>query len=112
MNGRPLDAKKTYTLVTTSFVAGGGDQYAMFKGRPSVPLKEKLTDSGVLRKAIEDAKTIAPRTDGRIKRLDTPAESRPCAAPTPTPMPTPAAAAAPAIMSVPPAVAGGSVSRC
>ena len=83
VNGQPPDAKKTYTLVTTSFVAGGGDQYAMFKGRPSVPLKQKLTDSGVLRKAIEDAKTIAPRTDGRIKRLDTPAESKPCAAPTP-----------------------------
>ena len=83
VNGQPLDPKKTYTLVTTSFVAGGGDQYAMFKGRPSVPLKQKLTDSGVLRKAIEDAKTIAPQKDGRIRRLDTPAESRPCAAPTP-----------------------------
>jgi 5'-nucleotidase len=83
VNGKPLDPKKTYTLVTTSFVAGGGDQYAMFKGRPGVPLKQKLTDSGVLRKAIEDAKTIAPRADGRIRRLDTPAESKPCAAPTP-----------------------------
>jgi 5'-nucleotidase len=90
VGGRPLDLKKTYTLVTTSFIAGGGDQYAMFKGRPNV-LKTKLTDSGVLRKAIEDAKSIAPRTDGRIRRLDTPAGSKPCAAPTPTP--TPAAAA-------------------
>jgi 5'-nucleotidase len=90
VSGKPLDPKKTYKLVTTSFIAGGGDQYAMFKGRPSVPLKQKLTDSGVLRQAIEDAKTIAPRTDGRIKRLDTPAEAKPCA----TPKPTPAAAAA------------------
>jgi 5'-nucleotidase len=92
VGGKPLDPKKTYTLVTTSFVAGGGDQYAMFKGRPGVPLKQKLTDSGVLRKAIEDAKTIAPRTDGRIRRLDTPAEARPCAAPSPTPTPSAAAA--------------------
>ena len=83
VNGRPLDPKKTYTLVTTSFVAGGGDQYVMFQKRPAVPLKQKLTDSGVLRKAIEDAKSIAPRTDGRIRRLDTPAEAQPCAAPTP-----------------------------
>ncbi|MBV8856241.1 MAG: bifunctional metallophosphatase/5'-nucleotidase [Acidobacteria bacterium] len=81
VNGKPLDPQKTYTLVTTSFVAGGGDQYAMFKGRPAVPLRQKLTDSGVLRQAIEDAKTIAPRTDGRIRRLDTPAEAKPCAAP-------------------------------
>ncbi len=88
---KPLDLKKTYTLVTTSFVAEGGDQYAMFKGRPNV-LKTKLTDSGVLRKAIEDAKTITPRTDGRIRRLDTPAEAKPCATPTPTPAPVAAAA--------------------
>ena len=86
VNGKPLDLKKTYTLVTTSFIAGGGDQYAMFQKRPNV-LKTKLTDSGVLRKAIEDAKSIAPRTDGRVRRLDTPAESKPCAAPTPTPTP-------------------------
>ena len=84
VNDRPLDPKRTYTLVTTSFVATGGDQYAMFKGRPNV-LKTKLIDSTVLRKAIEDAKTIAPRTDGRIRRLDTPAEAKPCAAPTPAP---------------------------
>lgn len=93
VGGRPLDPKKTYTLVTTSFVAGGGDQYAMFKGRPNV-LKTKLTDSGVLRSAIEAAKTIAPRTDGRIRRTDTPAGVKPCAPtpaamPTPTPTPTP-----------------------
>jgi len=89
VNGRPLDAKKTYTLVTTSFVAGGGDQYAMFKGRPNV-LKTKLTDSGVLRSAIESAKSIAPKTDGRIRRADTPADAKPCdATPTPTPAPPP-----------------------
>jgi 5'-nucleotidase len=104
VNGRPLDPKKTYRLVTTSFIAEGGDQYAMFKGSKNV-LKTKLTDSGVLRKAIEDAKTIAPQTDGRIRRLDKPAEAKPCAtatpspsptpSPTPVPSPTPAAAAPP-----------------
>jgi 5'-nucleotidase len=93
VNGRPLDPKKTYRLVTTSFVAEGGDQYAMFKGSKNV-LKTKLTDSGVLRKAIGDAKTIAPQTDGRIRRLDRPAEATPCATPTPSPTPTPTPRAA------------------
>ena len=88
VGGKPLDPKKTYTLVTTSFVAGGGDQYSMFEKRPNI-LKTKLTDSGVLRAAIESAKTIAPATDGRIRRLDTPADAKPCN-PTPTPTPTPA----------------------
>jgi 5'-nucleotidase len=75
--GKPLDPKKTYTLATTSYVAGGGDQYEVLKGHANL-LKVKLTDSEVLRRAIADAKTIAPRTDGRIRRLDTPAEARPC----------------------------------
>ena len=77
--------------------AGGGDQYAMFKGWPNV-LKTKLTDSGVLRGAIESAKTIAPKTDGRIRRTDTPADAKPCSPtprPTPSPTPTPHAAASP-----------------
>jgi 5'-nucleotidase len=83
VNGERLDPQKHYKLATTSFVAGGGDQYAMFAGRPNTPTQ--LTDSGVLRKAIEDAQTISPQTDGRIRRLDTPAEAKPCATPAPAP---------------------------
>ena len=83
VNGQRLDPQKRYKLVTTNFIAGGGDQYAMFVGRPSTPTQ--LTDSGVLRKAIEDAQTISPQTDGRIRRLDAPAEAAPCAKPAPAP---------------------------
>jgi 5'-nucleotidase len=77
--GAKLDPKKTYTLATTAFVAGGGDEYSMLKGSKNI-LDKKLTDSDVLRRAIADAKVIAPKTDGRIQRLDTPAEAtKPCA---------------------------------
>jgi 5'-nucleotidase len=69
--GRPLDAKKTYTLVTTKYVADGGDQYAMFKAARRLPLG-KMIDSEVLRQAIASVKSIAPRTDGRVRRLDAP----------------------------------------
>jgi 5'-nucleotidase len=78
VGGKPLDPKRTYTLATTAFVASGGDQYEMLKGHTNL-LKEKLTDSGVLRRAIADAKAIAPGTDGRVRRLDTPADAKPCA---------------------------------
>jgi 5'-nucleotidase len=77
VGGRPLDPKKTYTLVTTAYVAGGGDQYEMLKGHANL-LKAKLTDSDVLRRAIAAAKAVAPQTDGRIRRLDTPADAKPC----------------------------------
>ena len=76
-DGKPLDPKKTYTLAATAFVANGGDGYAMLKGHANT-LKDKLTDSDVLRRAIATAKTIAPRVDGRIRRLDKPAEAKPC----------------------------------
>lgn len=76
-NGKPVDPKRTYTLVTTAFIAGGGDEYAMLKGHANL-LKDKLTDSDVLRRAIATARTVAPQTDGRIRRLDKPAEAQPC----------------------------------
>ncbi len=91
VNGQPLDPKKTYTLITTKYVADGGDQYAMLKDARRLPLS-KLVDSEVLRKAIASAKTIAPKTDGRVRRLDAPAAEQPCnPMPTATPMPTPTA---------------------
>jgi 5'-nucleotidase len=68
VNGRPLDPKKTYTLVTTGFIAGGGDQYEMFKDRPVVQTQE-MGDTDLLSNAIRD-KIIIPRADGRIGRLD------------------------------------------
>jgi 5'-nucleotidase len=76
--GRPLDPKKTYTLAASNYVAGGGDGYAVLKGRKNL-LRGKLVDSEVLRRAIAEAKTIAPQTDGRIRRVDKPAEA-PCPA--------------------------------
>lgn len=72
INGQPLDDRKTYTLATTSFLAvEGGDDYKMLQNqrfliRPDAG--ERAPE--ILRKAIAAQKSIAPRTDGRIKRLD------------------------------------------
>ena len=77
VGGRPLDENKKYTLATTAYLAGGGDQYEMLKGAPNV-LKEKVKDSDALRRAIPAAGTIAPATDGRIERLDKPSTEDPC----------------------------------
>jgi 5'-nucleotidase len=69
VNGRLLAPKSLYTLAVNSFVAGGGDGYAMFSGAPNVG-KARLTDLEILRKAISSTESIAPAVDGRIKRLD------------------------------------------
>jgi len=72
INGRPLDEKKTYTLATTDYVAiDGGDGYSMLKSaRLLIPREQAQFDSEILRAAIASKKIIAPKTDGRIKRLD------------------------------------------
>ncbi len=72
VNGKPLDEKKNYTLAASDYVAiDGGDGYAMFKGtRLLIPREQAKFDSDVLRAAIIAQKVIAPKVDGRIKRLD------------------------------------------
>jgi len=71
VNGLPLDDAKKYTLTTTTFIAlDGGDGYAMFKGSPVIiPPERAPIDSEVVRKAIS-IRAIAPKVEGRIKRLD------------------------------------------
>ena len=73
INGQPLVMEKTYTLATATFLANGGDDYKMFANNSSQPGEavEGEIDSEILIKAIKSSKgVIAPRTDGRIKRLD------------------------------------------
>ncbi|HEX8476263.1 MAG TPA: bifunctional UDP-sugar hydrolase/5'-nucleotidase [Pyrinomonadaceae bacterium] len=69
--GQPLDDKKTYTLATSAYLLGGGDGYTMFRdARPLIEPEEGPVEATVLMDAITAAKEIAPRTDGRIKRVD------------------------------------------
>src|SRR4030095_15266312 len=72
INGKPLDEKKIYTLATSDYLAiDGGDGYAMFKkARVLIPRERAQFDSDILQAAIVAKKVIAPKTDGRIKRLD------------------------------------------
>ncbi|MEK6282707.1 MAG: 5'-nucleotidase C-terminal domain-containing protein [Acidobacteriota bacterium] len=72
VNGKPLDGKKKYTLATSDYVGiNGGDGYEMLKeARVLIPPDQAKFDSDVLRATIAAKKMIAPKTDGRIKRLD------------------------------------------
>ena len=71
VTGLPLDDAKKYTLTTSTFLAvDGGDGYSMFKGSPVIiPPDKAPMDVDVVRKAI-GARAIAPKVEGRIKRLD------------------------------------------
>lgn len=73
VNGLPLDNTKNYTLTTTTFVAlDGGDGYTMFKGsKVIIPPEKAPVDVDVIKNAIRTGRAIAPKIEGRIKRLDT-----------------------------------------
>jgi 5'-nucleotidase len=70
VGGQPLDDRKIYTLATSTFVAvDAGDGYTMFKGAKFLIKPEQGQPAPeVLRKAIASVKSIAPQTDGRIKK--------------------------------------------
>ena len=78
VNGQPLDNAKKYTLTTTTFVGlDGGDGYTMLKGaRVVTPPERAPVDVDVVKNAIA-AGPIAPKIEGRIKRLDTAQKSGP-----------------------------------
>lgn len=72
VNGQPLDPNRKYTVATTTFVGiDGGDGYSMFKGATVVlPPDRAPLDSDALQRAISSVRSIAPKVEGRIKRLD------------------------------------------
>lgn len=71
VNGQPLDEKKLFSLATTRFIADGGDGYAMFKNSKRLIAEESAQlDVLILTNAIVTAGEIAPKVEGRIKRLD------------------------------------------
>lgn len=74
--GAPLDDTKEYTVATTGFVAGGGDGYTTLKGATVLNQATAAKAPDVLREAITGQTSIAPRTDGRIERVDQAAEMK------------------------------------
>jgi 5'-nucleotidase len=71
VNGQPLDNDKKYTLATTNYLAEGGDGYTMLKNaRVLISPEHGQSDFDVLLAAVTSVKSISPKLDGRIKRLD------------------------------------------
>jgi 5'-nucleotidase len=74
VGGQPLDDTKRYTIATSDFlVSRGGDGYTMFKeGKLLTDAASAPKDSDMFEAAIKNApnSTIAPVTDGRIKKIN------------------------------------------
>jgi 5'-nucleotidase / UDP-sugar diphosphatase len=71
VGGAPLDEAKTYKLATNDFMGKGGDNYTMFVG------KKRLIDDNAsafmateVMDYIAEQKTVSPKVEGRIVRLN------------------------------------------
>jgi len=68
INGAPLDDNRSYRVLTSNFLADGGDGFLMFKNA----LSYKNTGVELLQSMIEYMKTFKtydPKIEGRVKRL-------------------------------------------
>jgi len=69
INGKPIDLKKTYKVVTNNYVAAGGDGYTMLKGKPGYDTY--FRDADALREYIAHLGTIEDYTsEERLIELD------------------------------------------
>ncbi len=73
VSGQPLNETRKYTMATSTFLAlDGGDGYTVLKGSTVITQPDNApTDSDALKRMFVSGKAIAPRVEGRIKRLDT-----------------------------------------
>ena len=62
--GKPIDLEKTYKVATNDFIAGGGDQYNVFKGKTVTGQYELLSET--LAKYIAAKKEVNAQVEGRI----------------------------------------------
>lgn len=86
VDGKPLEADKTYKLVTNDFMAAGGDDYTMFEGKTFIAEGGLFSD--VLIDYVKGLGEVAPTVEGRIIAT-VPAEvEEPAPTPEPTPEPT------------------------
>ena len=68
IKGAPLDDDKTYKVLTSNFLADGGDGFLMFKQT----LSYKNTGTQILDAMIKYLKTFdtyTPKIEGRVRKL-------------------------------------------
>ena len=80
INGKPLDDRQLYSLAATNYVVkDAGDGYDMFRhAKILIGPDQAPSESDILQKKIRAVASIAPKTDGRITRNDTPKDQKKC----------------------------------
>ena len=67
VGGAALDENRTYLVATNDYMRGGGDGYASLKrGKVIIDAAGANLMATTVINYVEKAKTISPKTDGRI----------------------------------------------
>jgi 5'-nucleotidase/UDP-sugar diphosphatase len=66
INGKPVDPNKVYKVATNSYLAAGGDGYAMFTNNTNLYETSLMQRDAFIDYVIYLGGTISPKTDGRI----------------------------------------------
>jgi 5'-nucleotidase len=69
LNGVPIDAQQQLRVTVNGFLAGGGDNFSVFK-RDGRDLRTGLMDIDALERYVSAQGTVAPVTTPRIQRLN------------------------------------------
>lgn len=74
INGRPVDPSATYYVLTSDYLAAGGDRMYFFGGLPQLPLNIKMRDAIIeaMRNEFKQGQHIRAQRDNRIEIKNTP----------------------------------------
>lgn len=73
INGKPFDPSRSYTVATSDYLAGGGDNMALFRDAERVSNTNLLLRTAIINKIAqlnEEGKKVDAREEGRIVELD------------------------------------------
>jgi 5'-nucleotidase len=66
VGNKPLDPNATYTIATNNFVAGGGDNYVLFRDKKTNYRDSQFVDADVVADYLRAKGTISPKVENRI----------------------------------------------
>ncbi len=66
VGNKPLDPNATYSIATNNFVAGGGDNYVLFRDKRTNYRDSQFVDADVVADYLRAKGTVSPRVEGRI----------------------------------------------
>ncbi|MCI2429877.1 5'-nucleotidase C-terminal domain-containing protein, partial [Candidatus Acetothermia bacterium] len=62
----PLDTEATYSIAAPSFIANGGDGYAVFRERRTGFTDTQMVDADVVVEGLREQEAVSPQVEGRI----------------------------------------------